>query len=68
MVNGKIRLQTLQKLYVSNLILSGTPIGISFVGIGVIVLLIGAVRFFHAQNIMIRGNFIPSRVESTYTI
>ncbi|SHO76836.1 Hypothetical protein MSYG_1175 [Malassezia sympodialis ATCC 42132] len=58
MVDGKIHLQTLQRL--------GTPIGIAFVGVGVLVLLVGAVRFFHAQNIMIRGKFIPSRVESKY--
>ena len=66
MVDGKIHLQTLQRLYVYVLTFSGTPIGIAFVGVGVLVLLVGAVRFFHAQNIMIRGKFIPSRVESKY--
>ncbi|KAL4403013.1 hypothetical protein ACI68E_000793 [Malassezia pachydermatis] len=54
-INSKVRLHSLQRL--------GTPIGISFVGVGIFILLCGTSRFFQTQNTMIKGLFIPSRVE-----
>ena len=50
---GSFRMRTLQRL--------GSPIGI-------LSLLCGTVRFFHTQHSLIRGRFIPSRVEGMYGI
>lgn len=57
---GSIKVRTMQRL--------GSPIGILFVGFGILVLLCGTIRFFHTQYSMIRGRFIPSRVEGMYGI
>ena len=57
---GRFRMRTLQRL--------GSPIGILFVGFGILALLCGTVRFFHTQHSLIRGRFIPSRVEGMYGI
>ena len=53
-------MRTLQRL--------GSPIGILFVGFGILALLCGTVRFFYTQHSLIRGRFIPSRVEGMYGI
>lgn len=66
-VLNNVKISSLKKVYVF-LLYSGTPIGISFVGIGVIILLTGAQRFFHIQKALIRSVYIPSRVEGLYLL
>ncbi|KAL9937503.1 hypothetical protein V8E36_003912 [Tilletia maclaganii] len=39
------------------------PLGASFIGLGIIVLLLGSYRYFTVQAILTRGNFLPSRIE-----
>lgn len=48
------------------LIFSGAPIGVSFVGVGVIVMLCGTLRYFHIQKVMVDGHFLASRAMSTF--
>ncbi|KAK0552365.1 hypothetical protein OC845_001740 [Tilletia horrida] len=39
------------------------PLGASFIGLGIVVLLLGSYRYFTVQTILTRGNFLPSRIE-----
>ncbi|CAD6888783.1 unnamed protein product [Tilletia controversa] len=43
------------------------PLGASFIGLGIIVLILGSYRYFTVQAILTRGKFLPSRVEITLT-
>ncbi|KAE8225438.1 hypothetical protein CF319_g1817 [Tilletia indica] len=43
------------------------PLGASFIGLGIIVLILGSIRYFTVQTILTRGNFLPSRVEISLT-
>ncbi|WFD43052.1 hypothetical protein MPSI1_001704 [Malassezia psittaci] len=54
---------TLNSVKLGSLKKVGGPIGISFTGIGVVVLLIGALRYFHVQKVLVGGKFVPSRIE-----
>lgn len=56
----------LDDVHITSLQRLGTPIGVSFVGIGILILLTGSQRFFHVQKALIRSVFIPSRIESTF--
>ncbi|PKI83380.1 hypothetical protein MVES_002358 [Malassezia vespertilionis] len=52
---GNIRVDSLKRF--------GTPFGISFVGVGIIVMYFGAHRFLYVQKELIRGMFVGGRVE-----
>ncbi|WFD32256.1 hypothetical protein MSPP1_003300 [Malassezia sp. CBS 17886] len=52
---GNIKLRSLRHI--------GTPIGVCFVGIGILILLTGSQRFFRVQMQLLKGIFTPSRVE-----
>ena len=41
----------------------GKPLGGSFIALGMLVLLLGAYRFFSVQSYLTRGKFRPGRIE-----